>query len=280
MSDCNEDSEEKSQFSRTLFFPSGFTKEESLNKLSNHGFKIGYSYDIIVDGEQLTRIVAYNYKKDILYCWMSKDKLPDRRQSLNRLYLIREIPSPEGLKLVRFEENYNEYVRGRIDCHNKLPQNAIAITHIDDLKYFGYNGWPIIESPKIELYKRYIKSHYQGIEAEKKLEILYLCNLYYFDRVYQEFDEGLKSIYAYLDQNYLTKFLEELFQKINYGDRYNLEIASDVIKRLNLLDTELGPIINEELNKQSLTPINRINPVMNWINNKRYTLFKQKNKWI
>lgn len=262
---------------RTLYFPDGLTITESLQKIANHGFKIGYTYTINIDGESLTRIVAYNDKKDILYCWASQDKLPDRRQCLNKLYIIRQRQEGEATIVRRFEENYNNCVRGRIDSSNKVPKNFEPISIIDSLNYFTC-GWPIIEGPKSEQIKRQIKKNYKGTELEKKLEALSLYNLYYFDRVYEQFDDGLKNIYAYLNDHKLELFYERIIQKLQSGDQSNIDVVIEITQLLNISIDELKNKLTEFFGKV-VTPTKI--PIIKHFKHHIYTLFpNKKRKWI
>ena len=219
---------------RILYFPENLTREESLQKIASHHFQIGYSYSISVNDETLTRIVAYNDKNDILYCWMSEDKLPDRRQCLNRLFMLRQKKIEDKTIVKRFVENYNEYARGRVDSYKKISQGFFPLENLDSLEYFGAYGLPIIEGPQTEQLKRYFKAHYQGLELEKKLEALYLFNLYLFNQTYINFDQKLKEIYSYLALNHLELFQENVAQKFKDGGQYNLEIIKELCYLLNI----------------------------------------------
>lgn len=269
---------DKTVAGRTLYFPDSLTIQESLQKIANHGFKIGYTYTININGEDLTRIVAYNAKKDVLYCWASADKLPDRRQCLNKLYIIRQHQEGDVTVIKRFEENYSNCVRGRVDASNKIPKNFEPISIINSLDYFTSCGWPIIEGPESEQIKRQIKQNYKGVEQEKKLEALSLYNLYYFGRIYEQFDDGLKNIYAYLNDHNLELFYDRIIQKLQSGDQYNLDVVIELVKLLGISLEDFRNKLAEVFGK-AVTPPKL--PIIKQVQHHIYTLFpNKKRKWI
>ena len=142
-----------------LFFRSNSTAGESLKKLQNHNFTIGYAFTIGLNNGEFTRIVAYNHKNDIFRGWMGS--IVHDNGSIDTIFPLSVSKFPCSLNMPRinsdgklklYRESFNENTR-KSGFSKKQFCDLQNIENIDDPSLYG-QFWPILEHPEVELNKR------------------------------------------------------------------------------------------------------------------------------
>lgn len=211
-----------------LFFRQNSSIGESLKKLRNHNFKIGYSFSINVFDSEYTKVVAYNKKNDIFSGWSGFVKQDDEMKEVFPLmgngfscYLnMPRIDDMGNLKLYR--ENMVSFNR-QTSYAKKMFKDLKNLNEVNDLSLYGY-FWPILENADVESFRR----NQQFESREFSSDIAMLCNVYKFDETYKMLDDGLMKIYKVLFEEREKMFCEE-YQTF-YDNDYVIEKALDYLE--------------------------------------------------
>ena len=229
----------KTQSRNILFFYENTTVKEALKKLKNHKFKLGYTYDIDVDGEKYVRIVCYNFKNDIFGGWFKYDVnsgelvFPDNLYAFpSLLTAVRYMPGDDNSKgkLKKFREDCHQSVVKSFSDTGKFS-NLDYVEEVNNLDYYG-NYFPVLENPMIEQYRRNSILH-SANDRTFYSDVAYVCNIYKFRETYDLLDDGLKQIYFKLFENYEELFCAELF-------KMGRDFVPEVTSVLNISVSELG----------------------------------------
>lgn len=220
-----------------LFFRQNSSIGESLKKLKNHNFKIGYSFAIDVYGKDFTRIIAYNQKNDIFSGWAGfveqdgemKEVFPIVGNGFSCYLNMPRIDDTGKLKL--FRENMGVFNR-QTGYAKRMFEGLSNLDEIDDLSLFGI-FWPILENPEVERFRR----NQQAVDKEIYCDAALLCNIYKFDETYLLLDDGLKRIYKLLFEKREEMFCTEYS---NYYD--NSSVISKALDYLDLTEEEIKDI--------------------------------------
>lgn len=229
----------------TLYFSSCCTAGESLKKLKNHNFTFGYSFEIIINGQKYTRIVAYNQKNDVVLAWMGPDqngevKFPSRHPSYQSfLYLVRYQNGKQTDVKVSKERLTSKLCDGKKQVDSATPH----IVHVNNPEWFG-DCWPIPEHPEIENQKRQKmlessethhsdRTFYQGVAT--------LCNIYKFNETYENLDPGLQEIYKALYENREAIFCREVKTRSIVN-----ETVSEMLSMLGMEYQQLEEIFQDQ----------------------------------
>lgn len=217
-----------------LFFRKNSSLGESLKKLKNHNFKIGYSFTINIEDREYTKIIAYNKKNDIFSGWLGyindagqlKEVFPIVKDSFPCYLNMPRIDNTGKLKLYR--EKMSSPAR-QTSYARKMFDNLPNLEKVNDISLYG-TYWPVLENPNVETYKRNNLSE----NRETYSDVAALCNIYKFDETYELLDEGLKEIYKKLIEN-----KEKLFC-IEYKQQYaNREVIQKTLEYLNLSENDV-----------------------------------------
>ena len=216
-----------------LFFKSNSTASESLKKLSNHGFKIGYAFTIILNNNEYTKLVAYNKKNDIFRGWMGQVNSDNGSKNILfplslpgfACYLNMPRYNTEG-KLKLYKENFNSGSR-QIGYGTKMFGNLSHVEYVDDISLYG-EFFPILEHPEIEQNRR-LKIMNDQNNKMFYTDVASICNIYRFNETYELLDEGLQKIYKTLLDNRESKFCDEIAYSLD-----NENMLKAILKELNL----------------------------------------------
>ena len=220
-----------------LFFRQNSSIGESLKKLKNHNFKIGYSFTIDIYGKEFTKIVAYNQKNDIFSGWAGfvehdgqlKEVFPIVGNGFSCYLNMPRINSTGNLKLYR----ENMFSLNRQTGYAKRMFTDLAnLDQITDLSLYGV-FWPVLENPDVESYRR----NQQFDDREVYSDFGYLCNIYKFDETYMLLDDGLKKIYKVLFENreemFCTEYQRYYENNLVIQNVFDfLELAEDDVKEM------------------------------------------------
>ena len=223
-----------------LFFRKNTTACESLKKLQNHGFIIGYAFTINLNNKEYTKIFAYNYKNDIFRGWMGPIVTENGEEirfplTLSGFSCTLSMPryNQEG-KLKLYKESFAQGNR-QTEYGKRMFENLDHVHEVNDLSLYG-DYFPFLENPAIELNRRLqIK---QNKDIVFCTDVASICNIYKFDETYQLLDEGLKKIYKTLFDNYELKFCQELIHCCD-----NEIMFKEVLDTLNLSITDIEEIL-------------------------------------
>lgn len=217
-----------------LFFRGNSTASESLKKLKNHNFKIGYSFSLTLDDNEYTRVIAYNPKNDIFRAWMGPDILEDGTISdtfplvsatfFAQLYMPRY--DKDG-KLRLYKEDFKKGVR-QAGHGKKMFSDLAHLENIDDVSFYG-EFLPILEHPEVEFNRRFQMLQNPSIDRTFYSDVAFICNVYRFDETYELLDDGLKEIYRTLFENREKRFCMEIIKAFE-----NDGVVEEVLSTLNL----------------------------------------------
>jgi len=222
-----------------LFFRQDTTTCESLKKLQNHGFIIGYAFTIDLNNKEYTKIFAYNHKNDIFRGWMGPIVTENGEATMFPLTLsgfpcALNMPrfTKEG-KLKLYRESFNDSAR-RTAFGKKMFENLEYVHEVNDLSLYG-DYFPILENPDIELNRRL--QIMQNKDTIFCTDVASICNIYKFDETYKLLDEGLQKIYKTLYENRELKFCHELSHLCD-----NENMFQSILDNLHLNTTDIEEI--------------------------------------
>ncbi|MBR2833546.1 MAG: hypothetical protein IKE75_03850 [Bacilli bacterium] len=223
-----------------LFFRKNSSVGESLKKLKNHNFKIGYSFTLTIGNNEYTKIVAYNQKNDIFSGWSGciyeegepRVVFPIIGNGFSCYLNMPRIDSYGKLKL--YKENLASANR-QTSYAKKMFKDLDNIEEINDPSLYE-TYWPILENPEIEKYRRL------NLNKNRELysDVAALCNIYKFDETYDLLDEGLKRIYKTLLENREEVFCDKYKQ---YYD--NEEVIEKSLEALSLTEEDVQDIFTK-----------------------------------
>ena len=236
-----------------LFFRQNSSIGESLKKLKNHNFKIGYSFSINVGDKEYTKIIAYNKKNDIFSGWAGfveqegqlLEVFPIIGNGFSCYLNMPRIDKTGKLRLYR--ENMSSLNRQSIYAR-RMFEGLDNLLEINDVSLYG-DFWPVLENQDVENYCRNKKND----DEEFYGDIAFLCNIYKFDETYNLLDDGLKTIYKTLLEN-----REKLFC-IEYRNRYEQE---------NLIQNVLNYL---EIDEDDVKEMFDVNDLLYMCNRSNYT---------